>query len=159
MTKLSKDDTTKWLQNNQSHLEQSLKAKYNCSIYRDKSSKSEVVDETFGPIAFFGKSYRNARELKNEIKLILAKTKSGSQLEGKDLELVKELLKFHHKGKEKLEQCKGIAVNNNEQYENTRCFYIVKEDGSREDFSFHKCINQLVLSKQSERADQKEVQA
>ena len=52
-----------------------------------------------------------------------------------------DLLKYHHNGAEKLKDLKDIIVDNHPSFANTRCFMIVKNDGSKEDFSVAKCID------------------
>lgn len=55
-----------------------------------------------------------------------------------------ELLKHHDKAEEKLKDVKDFTVGLHPEYKQTRCFFVVKNDGSKEDFSFHKCLNRLV---------------
>ena len=54
---------------------------------------------------------------------------------------MKELLKHHEKSEEKLSNCTGFAVDFHPVYKQTRCFFINKDDGTKEDFSLHKCLN------------------
>jgi Protein of unknown function (DUF3223) len=50
---------------------------------------------------------------------------------------------LHEKGAEKLKGMKSFTVGFHPEYEETRCFFILKEDGSKEDFSLTKCIAKL----------------
>jgi hypothetical protein len=59
-----------------------------------------------------------------------------------------ELLKHHEKAEEKLKDLKDFTVGLHPEFKETRCFFVIKEDGSKDDFSFHKCLNQLAGSKQ-----------
>jgi len=56
--------------------------------------------------------------------------------------MVEELLKYHD-NKEKLKGAKSYVVDFHPVYKQTRCFFIVKDDESKEDFSIHKCLNNL----------------
>ena len=51
-----------------------------------------------------------------------------------------ELLKFHDKGAEKSKDLAHFEVGPHPEFTKTRCFFIVKKDGSKEDFSVSKCI-------------------
>lgn len=55
-----------------------------------------------------------------------------------------ELLKHHEKAEEKLKGAKDFTVSLHPEYKQTRCFFVIKEDGSKEDFSFHKCLTNMV---------------
>jgi DNA-directed RNA polymerase IV subunit 1 len=54
-----------------------------------------------------------------------------------------ELLK-HHKSEEKLKDAASFTVGLHPDYQDTRCFFVVKKDGTKEDFSFHKCLNSMI---------------
>lgn len=54
-----------------------------------------------------------------------------------------ELVKLHEKGEEKLKGLKSFTVGFHPEYEETRCFFIVKKDGTKEDFSLTKCLAKL----------------
>ena len=69
--------------------------------------------------------------------------KDGERVEGNDAEFIKELLQFHDKKDSKLKDYDGIEVGTHPSFEKTRCFFIVKKDGSKEDFSVTKCIMNL----------------
>lgn len=55
-----------------------------------------------------------------------------------------ELLKHHEKSEEKLKDVASFTVALHPEFKQTRCFFVVKKDGTREDFSFHKCISRMV---------------
>lgn len=69
--------------------------------------------------------------------------KDGERVEGNDLDFIKELIQFHDKKDSKLKDFAGIEVGTHPSFEKTRCFFIVKKDGSKEDFSVTKCIMNL----------------
>ena len=56
---------------------------------------------------------------------------------------VKELLSYHDNGEAKLKDLKHFVVDVHPMYMDTRCLFAVKEDGSREDFSVVKCIDNI----------------
>jgi Protein of unknown function (DUF3223) len=55
-----------------------------------------------------------------------------------------ELLKHHERGEEKLKDVEGFTVSLHPEFKQTRCFFVIKKDGTKEDFSFHKCISRMV---------------
>lgn len=50
---------------------------------------------------------------------------------------------FHDKHEEKMKDFSYFEVGVHPQYEKTRCFFVVKTDDTKEDFSCSKCINNL----------------
>ena len=61
-------------------------------------------------------------------------------MEGNDAEFIKELLGFHEKTDAKLKDFEAFEVGVHPEFEKTRCFFVVRKDGSKEDFSVTKCI-------------------
>jgi len=57
--------------------------------------------------------------------------------------MLAELLDFHDKKDAKKAHLKHFTVGTHPEHIETRCFFIVKEDGSKEDFSCVKCIKNL----------------
>ena len=53
---------------------------------------------------------------------------------------MKEILKFHEKYEKKNENFSHFEVGTHPDFKKTRCFFVVKNDGSKEDFSVSKCI-------------------
>lgn len=69
--------------------------------------------------------------------------KDGEKLTGNDEEFMKEIIKFHHKKDEKMKDFECFEVGQHPDYDKTRCFFVVKKDGKKEDFSVAKCIANL----------------
>ncbi|CAE8604763.1 unnamed protein product, partial [Polarella glacialis] len=65
--------------------------------------------------------------------------------DGSDFKLIKCLLEFHPKGKDKSEGLTGIKVQKSSQGD-SRCFYMIKENGVEEDFSAKKCLDAVELN-------------
>jgi hypothetical protein len=53
---------------------------------------------------------------------------------------LEEILKYHNDYEEKIYDYKNFTVDIHPQYINTRCYFIVKNNGNKEDFSFVKCV-------------------
>jgi len=76
----------------------------------------------------------------------MARTKNDEEIKEPFNNMLVELIKYHDKGAEKSKGVKYFTVNIHPEHKDTRCFFIVREDGSKEDFSLVKCINNLEKS-------------
>ncbi|XP_057861419.2 DNA-directed RNA polymerase V subunit 1 isoform X1 [Cryptomeria japonica] len=74
---------------------------------------------------------------------------SGDRLWPEDEREVLEKVLIHHPEAEAKMGCgvDFIVVDNHAQFSSTRCFYIVRKDGTRTDFSYLKCLKGLVEKK------------
>jgi hypothetical protein len=52
-------------------------------------------------------------------------------------------LKHHAKNEAKMKDFDFFEVGPHPEFNKTRCFFVVRKDGSKEDFSVSKCINNL----------------
>ena len=66
--------------------------------------------------------------------------KDGERLEGNDEMFVKEIISFHDRTDAKMANYSHFEVGTHPQFEKTRCFFVAKKDGTKEDFSITKCI-------------------
>jgi hypothetical protein len=69
----------------------------------------------------------------------------GETLKENDHEFIKELLAFHERGADKLKNLDHFEVGEHPDFAKTRCFFVVRGDGKKEDFSVSKCINKLEM--------------
>lgn len=79
-------------------------------------------------------------KVKSKSRAILNLKKDGEKLDQNDADFMTELLKFHDKAAEKTKDLEHFEVGPHPEFTKTRCFFIVKKDGSKEDFSVSKCI-------------------
>lgn len=68
---------------------------------------------------------------------------NGEKLTGSDQDFMKELINYHHKSEAKLKDFDHFEVGEHPDYEKTRCFFVVRKNGEKEDFSIGKCIQNL----------------
>ncbi|KAJ7944856.1 DNA-directed RNA polymerase subunit [Quillaja saponaria] len=81
------------------------------------------------------------RKLANASKCILHKYPINHQLSEMDKSTVMMALYFHPHRNEKIGSgAQNLKVGHHPKYLNTRCFLLEREDGTVEDFSYHKCI-------------------
>lgn len=90
-----------------------------------------------------GVYYADINKVKSKARAILNLKKDGETLTGNDADFIKELLENHDKGEEKLRDFDHFEVGEHPDYSKTRCFFVVRKDGSKEDFSISKCITKL----------------
>merc|ERR1712085_121945 len=108
---------------------------------RDKEAKKKTKERN-RPIVVGNQRFLNVGALRGKVKEILNSRSDGEQLkkDGTDFKLITSLLEFHPKGAEKRKGLVGIKVAKSE-YGDSRCFYMVRDDGSSEDVSMKKCVD------------------
>jgi hypothetical protein len=94
-----------------------------------------------------GAYYADINKVKSKARAILNLKKDGEKLTGNDSDFIKELLELHDKGADKLRDFEHFEVGEHPEYAKTRCFFVSRKDGSKEDFSISKCL--LKLEQQS----------
>lgn len=92
---------------------------------------------------FGGQKYSDINQIKSLFKNILCRNPNNKPLPAKETDLVKELLNYHSNAEQKLKDFKHFVVDVNPNYVDTRCLFVVRNDGTREDFSITKCIDNL----------------
>jgi len=96
--------------------------------------KNEVKlgDEIFTDIA----------KIKARSRKILATTKDWEKINSPDDLFVLDLLK-HHKNYESKTSNMDFITAGKSEHDYSRCFFVMKKDGSKEDFSIGKCIDEV----------------
>ena len=87
-----------------------------------------------------GQFYLDINKVKSKSRAILNIAKDGEKILGHDSDFLKELLELHEKKEQKMKDFDHFEVGIHPMYEKTRCFFVVRKDGSKEDFSVTKCI-------------------
>jgi hypothetical protein len=87
--------------------------------------------------------FKSIKDLKSVFGKLLKNGKIGERIVNPEDMFLRELLKFHAKADEKLKEIDFFEVGFHPVYKDTKCFLIVKPDGTKEDFSFNKCIKQI----------------
>ena len=107
------------------------------------ADKREAVKRAKTSYEIAGVYYLDINKVKSKSRAILNLKKDGERLEGNDSAFVKEIISFHERASEKLRDFEAFEVGVHPVYEKTRCFFVVRKDGSKEDFSITKCIQNL----------------
>lgn len=82
-------------------------------------------------------------KVKSKSRAILNMRKDEEKLDKGEEEFMNEILKFHSNFADKTKDFDHFIVGPHPEFNKTRCFFVVKKDGSKEDFSVSKCINNL----------------
>jgi hypothetical protein len=104
-------------------------------IKREEKAKRQKQSYTIA-----GVYYMDLNKVKSKSRAILNIKKDGETLEQADADFMQELLKFHDRGEDKLKDLDHFEVAVHPEFNKTRCFFVVKKDGTKEDFSVSKCI-------------------
>ncbi len=78
--------------------------------------------------------------MKSKSRAILNLKKDGDRLEANDEAFAKEIISFHERSEAKMADFSHFEVGTHPNFEKTRCFFVVRKDGTKEDFSITKCI-------------------
>jgi len=102
------------------------------------------------PVSLANQKFANIATVKAKVKEIITARKDGQVLiEGSpDTALVYAVFAYHPRADEKLKSVKGIKVDTSEhdaddKGKKSRCFHLMKEDGTTEDISVIKCLSEL----------------
>jgi len=87
--------------------------------------------------------YIDINKVKSKSRAILNNMKDGDALNEADACFMSEIIKFHARSEAKLKNFASFEVGPHPEYSKTRCFFVVKTDGEKEDFSVSKCIMNL----------------
>lgn len=113
-----------------------------------KQEKREGVKRAKTSYKIAGQYYLDINKVKSKSRAIMNLKKDGERLEGNDTEFIKELIQFHHNTEGKMKDFEAFEVGCHPQFEKTRCFFVVRKDGTKDDFSVTKCIQALEQSQE-----------
>ena len=82
-------------------------------------------------------------KVKSKSRAILNIKRDGEKLDQADEDFMKEILRHHHNYYGKIAEFSHFEVGPHPEFTKTRCFFVVRKDGAKEDFSVSKCINNL----------------
>jgi len=131
-------------------------------LIRDKREREsrKRQKERNRPIKLGTSHFNNVAMLRGRVKEILNARSDGEQLkpDGSDFKLIKSLLGFHPTGESKSKGLVGIKVAKSQQGD-SRCFYMIKDDGKEEDFSAKKCLDAVELNPPYVQVEEKKTEA
>lgn len=87
--------------------------------------------------------FKSIKEMQSFFGKLLKSCEHGKPIPEAESATMKELLKYHTNAEKKTEDIDHFEVGKHPKFSETSCFFIVKKDGTKEDFSFNKCIKQI----------------
>ena len=113
-----------------------------------QAEKRESVKRAKVSYEIAGVYYLDINKVKSKSRAILNLKKDGETIDGNDGDFIKELLEFHDKKDQKLRDFDHFEVGAHPSYDKTRCFFVVRKNGEKEDFSVTKCLMNLENTQQ-----------
>lgn len=110
-------------------------------LKREEKAKKQKVSFTIAGI-----HYMDINKVKSKSRAILNIRRDGEKLDEADEAFMKEIIRHHHTYDSKFKDFDKFEVGIHPDFNKTRCFFVVKKDGTKEDFSVSKCINNLEAS-------------
>lgn len=107
------------------------------------TEKKEQVKRAKASYEIAGQIYLDIGKVKSKSRAILNLAEDGAKLKEKEEAFLKDIIQFHEKHDEKMKDFAHFEVGPHPSYDKTRCFFIVRKDSSKEDFSVSKCIHAL----------------
>jgi len=104
-----------------------------------KKKKGDKPEE----FIFMNQRYNSVGKLKTIFKNILQKTSDDEHIPEPDHTMLYELLKHHEKFEEKSKGFKHFTAGQHPEYKQTRCFFVIDEQGNKQDFSAQKCLDSI----------------
>lgn len=103
------------------------------------------------PIFLGGIEWQDMDHLRESLKGVLKSTAPGQTTNSKTKNVLIELLKYHPNGANKLRnhvdfKVDVISKEKDTGKDVTKCFWVVREDGTTEDFSLQKCFNHMSMN-------------
>jgi len=97
--------------------------------------KKEVTlgDETFTDLT----------KIKARARKILSSHKDGDKIQKPDHDFILDILKYHKNFEGKTNDLDHFTTGKPDEHDYSRCFFIVRSNGDKEDFSIHKCIETI----------------
>lgn len=140
VSKCQGDDLIDFWKDHGSHYELCIKSN-RVVKKKKKANKKTIPDELEEPVKLGNQEYDSLMILRSEIRSLLSHHKDNEKFEKEDEALLFDLLKYHHSYEEKIKNYDYFTTGKPDKFAFSRCFFIVKKDGQKEDFSFQKCID------------------
>jgi hypothetical protein len=144
----TKEQTEAFWKNHGSHFQMCMAKKITIAKKKIKSmkkkEKAELNQKAKGPFILGGITYEDINKVKSKSRVILNTKKDGEELNEFEKKFIVDLLKFHKKSEDKVKDMKSVIVDSHPSYKATRCFFVVRNDGTKEDFSIAKCIDDMI---------------
>ena len=140
VTKCTGDDLIDFWKSHGDHYQLCTKGEKEKKVNKKGKKKSNHLAK---PAKLGAETYSDISVIRANARKILNNSKDGEKIEGNDKDFILDILKFHHNYDNKVKDLDYITSGKPEKFEFSRCFFIVKKDGEKTDFSIQKCIEAL----------------
>lgn len=110
---------------------------------RQKEASLKKSKALLDPVFLGGKKFNDALYIYEEAGKILLRYKGGEPLKGKDSDFMMDLLKYHERYEEKARDIDYITIGKAPEHKVSWCFFIVRKNNDKIDFSYRKCIDRI----------------
>jgi La domain/Protein of unknown function (DUF3223) len=107
-----------------------------------QTNKKRKFDNNSKKINMGGKMFSSLSQLKNFVNTLLNGVGEGN-IDPHYHNLLLAIFRLHPEYETKSQGLKTFAIGKHPDFPESRCFFVVKEDGTKEDFSIAKCLQQL----------------
>ena len=144
----TKEQSEKFWTDHGSHFQMCMAKKITIAKKKMKSQmkrvKEDLTQKAKGPFVLGNITYEDINKVKSKARVILNTKKDGEELNEFEVKFIIDLLKYHKNGEAKLKDMKKVIVDSHPNFKATRCFFMVRADNSKEDFSIAKCIEDMI---------------
>lgn len=112
---------------------------------REKKIANNLVSKTTlkAAIKLGFHRFLDIKDIRQKTRTIISKIEDDVKLESNDHSFLVDLVKYHP-NKEKSADLDHFIVSKNKDHGNSRCFFIVRTNGVKEDFSVNKCLDNIL---------------
>lgn len=136
---MSTEEKKKFSMNHGNHLEGILRTRFGRKVHFDVDG---LLSHKKG-IYLGSRKFRSLGDVKSIFSKMLKGNKQGEKISEENAQYLKDLMKYHDKGEEKLKDFDHFTVDFHPKFNDTKCFFVVRTDGSKEDFSYVKCLKEI----------------
>jgi len=110
----------------------------------ENKNNNKIVKFLKHKVKLGNEMYEQVKFIKDKLKMIRNEYKNKEKILGNDGDFLYDLIRFHHNFREKIKDFDYFTLDYVKEYKYLRCFYIVKSNGEKIDFSIDKCLNNLI---------------
>jgi len=117
-------------------------------VEEEDEAEVEIEEEVSQKLHLGGQEFADTRAVSGYLSKALQTAAIDEKLAEEKARVLLDLLEKHHpKAQEKIAAgLAGVVVRMHPAHA-TRCFFVVRKDGTEEDFSFRKCLDNIVSGK------------
>jgi len=137
------DELINFWKDHGSHFEMCVGKNKKITDRKGKRGKRVDPNELKKEVKLGDETFDDLSKVKTRMRRILSTSKDGEKISSPDHEFIYDLLKNHRNFDTKSKDLSYFTTGKHDEHDYSRCFFIVKTDGTKEDFSVHKCIERF----------------